>query len=63
MRAAGFRLAAHTKGGSWDTPSRRRVDKHPTGRKFRWEIGGPVPDEPPAKAGGDEGEGRQESFW
>lgn len=25
-------------GGSWDTPSRRREDKHPTTGKWRWQV-------------------------
>jgi len=29
---------------SWDRPKRRRVDKHPTGPKVRWQVG----DWPPA---------------
>lgn len=38
LRAAGFRLAATTRGGSWDTPSRPRTDRAPTQPKHRWEI-------------------------
>lgn len=34
--AAGFKLAGTTKGGSWNSPSRPRVDKAPTGPKNRW---------------------------
>jgi hypothetical protein len=37
LRAAGFRLAALTRGGSWDCPSRPRSDGHPTAPKHRWE--------------------------
>lgn len=37
LRAAGFKATARTRGGSWDTPSRRRVDRHPTTPKIRWE--------------------------
>lgn len=37
---AGFKLIATVKGRSWDTPSRPRVDKHPTVDKFRWEVSG-----------------------
>ncbi len=38
LTAAGWRCVAKTKGGSWDCPSRPRVDKHPTQRKLRWEV-------------------------
>ena len=38
LMAAGWKVVAETKGGSWDCPSRPRVDKHPTQRKFRWEA-------------------------
>lgn len=37
VRAAGFRRAAVTAGGSWDTPSRRRRDAAPTEPKVRFE--------------------------
>lgn len=36
--AAGWRLVAETRGGSWDRKARPRVDKHPTQGKMRWEI-------------------------
>lgn len=36
LRAAGYAIDAQTKGGSWNVPSRARVDKHPTGPKTRW---------------------------
>lgn len=36
LRAAGYEIDAQTKGGSWNVPSRARVDKHPTGPKTRW---------------------------
>lgn len=36
--AAGWKLLYETKGGSWDTPSRRRVDTHPMQGKFLWEA-------------------------
>lgn len=36
LRAAGFCDDGLTRGGTWDRPSRRRVDKHPTGPKRRW---------------------------
>jgi hypothetical protein len=36
--AAGFREIGKTKGGSWNCPSRPRIDKAPTGQKTLWEI-------------------------
>lgn len=39
LRAAGFRFDGETKGGSWDTPARRRLTKAPTCKKQRWMIG------------------------
>lgn len=36
LKAAGWTFDGMTKGGSWDTPSRRREDKAPTCRKQRW---------------------------
>ena len=38
LRGAGYRLIGKAGGGSWDTPSRPRVDKHPTIFKMRWEV-------------------------
>ncbi|WP_116378603.1 XF1762 family protein [Cupriavidus taiwanensis] len=38
LRAAGWRVVAQTDGGSWDCPSRPRVDQHPTQGKLRWEA-------------------------
>ena len=38
LRAAGFREIAKTKGGSWNCPSRPRIDKAPLGQKLLWEI-------------------------
>lgn len=38
LKAAGWTSLYETKGGSWDTPSRRRVDKAPTGQKRLWEV-------------------------
>lgn len=38
LRAAGWKLVAKTKGGSWDRRARPRIDKHPTEPKFRWEA-------------------------
>jgi hypothetical protein len=38
LRAAGWRVVAETAGGSWNCPSRPRVDMHPTQGKLRWEA-------------------------
>jgi hypothetical protein len=38
LRAAGWKLIGERGGGSWDCPSRPRVDKHPTQQKFLWEL-------------------------
>ncbi len=38
LLASGFKFTAHVKGHSWSTPSRPRVDKHPTIDKLRFEI-------------------------
>lgn len=38
LRAAGWIAIAEVKGRSWDTPSRRRADKHPTEDKTLWEA-------------------------
>ena len=38
LRAAGWRLFGAAGGGSWNGPSRPRVDLHPTQRKLRWEV-------------------------
>lgn len=37
LRGAGWTLVGEAGGGSWDSPSRPRVDKHPTQMKLRWE--------------------------
>lgn len=37
LRASGWSLVGEAGGGSWDTPSRPRVDTHPTQAKLRWE--------------------------
>lgn len=37
LMACGWRMLGTTKGGSWDTPSRPRVDKHPTQAKLLFE--------------------------
>lgn len=36
LRAAGWRVLHEVKGRSWDTPSRPRIDKHPTFDKLYW---------------------------
>lgn len=36
--AAGYRVVYETKGGSWNVPSRPRVDKAPTGPKKLWDV-------------------------
>lgn len=36
LRAAGWRPVRTIRGRSWDTPSRRRTDKHPTEDKVLW---------------------------
>lgn len=38
VKAAGWRVVGEAGGGSWNCPSRPRVDKHPTGRKMLWEA-------------------------
>ena len=38
LRGAGWIPEAATTGGSWDTPSRRRIDRHPTAPKIRWQA-------------------------
>lgn len=37
LRGAGFKLLGIRGGGSWTTPSRPRVDKHPLQEKLLWE--------------------------
>lgn len=37
-RASGFRIVAQITGRSWSTPSRPRMDKHPTQDKLRLEF-------------------------
>jgi hypothetical protein len=36
MRACGYELDGITEGGSWNSPSRKRIDKAPVGPKKRW---------------------------
>lgn len=38
VKAAGWRVIGKTDGGSWDRPSRRRIDKAPTQIKMLWEA-------------------------
>lgn len=38
LRAAGFRCLGFAGGGSWSRNKRPRTDKHPTGRKLKWEL-------------------------
>ena len=38
LRATGFRCIGEAGGGSWNVPSRPRVDTHPLQRKLRWEL-------------------------
>jgi len=37
LKAVGWKVAGLTKGGTWNRPSRKRIDKAPTCRKVRWE--------------------------
>ncbi|KVQ85550.1 hypothetical protein WK07_04470 [Burkholderia multivorans] len=37
LRAAGWECTGETPGRSWSVPSREREDKHPIGKKLRWE--------------------------
>lgn len=38
LRASGWRLIGERGGGSWNSPSRPRTDKHPTERKLLFEL-------------------------
>jgi hypothetical protein len=38
LRAAGWRVVGEVRGRSWHTPSRPRIDRHPTLDKQRWEA-------------------------
>ena len=38
LKAAGWKLIGETKGGSWNRPSRPRVDTHPVEQKLLWEA-------------------------
>ncbi len=39
LKAAGYKVIGEVDGGSWNRPSRPRVDLHPTGPKLLWEVG------------------------
>jgi len=41
LRASGWRLIGERGGGSWSSPSRPRVDQHPTERKLLFEVEAP----------------------
>ena len=38
LKAAGWKCIAETRGGSWNVPSRPRIDRHPLQGKLRWET-------------------------
>lgn len=38
LKAAGWTALYQTEGGSWDCPSRPRVDTHPLGQKTLWQA-------------------------
>ena len=38
LLASNWKIISKTKGGTWDTPKRPRIDKHPLGQKTLWEI-------------------------
>jgi hypothetical protein len=38
LKASGYKELHKTRGGSWDCPSRPRVDRHPTEQKVLWEA-------------------------
>jgi len=44
IRAAGWKEVGRSGGGSWNTPSRPRVDTHPTEQKTLWEKKGDLND-------------------
>lgn len=41
LLAAGWRCIGTAGGGSWNCPSRPRIDKHPTQKKLRFEVESP----------------------
>lgn len=38
LRGANFKFIGTSRGGSWNVPSRPRVDKHPITQKLLWEM-------------------------
>ena len=38
LKAAGWKLLGEAGGGTWDKPSRRRIDKAPTEKKLIWDA-------------------------
>ena len=38
LKAAGWKVYAESKGGSWSRDSRKRIDQHPLQGKLRWEA-------------------------
>lgn len=38
LKAANWKIIGERGGGSWNVPSRKRVDKHPTQLKLLWEA-------------------------
>lgn len=38
LRAVGATFTGMTRGGTWDRKNRRRIDKHPTTPKLKWEL-------------------------
>ncbi len=38
LKATGWRCLGQRGGGSWNCPSRPRVDKHPLQKKLLWEV-------------------------
>lgn len=53
LHAAGWKCIGEAGGGTWHREGRPRVDRHPTQRKFRWEVtGSPRERGEPATEGG-----------
>ena len=38
LRAAGWQCVGKVRGKPWNTPRRRRIDKHPIQDRYRWEA-------------------------
>lgn len=38
LRGAGWTMVRETTGDTWERPNRKRVDRGPTGPKWRWEV-------------------------